>query len=100
MHLDSEMNIEIEISHVFHFLLFRLLCFFIVWAHTFLDFREKESSTSAHNKPEGTYSLLIPIRSEAEETLSLFFICFSGSEIQGTLHRLLISWLEVKPRNT
>lgn len=89
-----------EIPHVYHLLLFSILCFFIVQAHTFLDFREKESSTSAHNKPEDTYSLLIPIRSEAEETLSLFFICFSGSEIQGTLHRLLILWLEVKSRNT
>lgn len=61
---------------------------------------EKENSTSAYNKPEGSYFLLIPVRSEAEETLSPFFICFSGSEIQGTLHRLLISWLEVKPHNT
>lgn len=89
-----------EIPHVFHVLLFSLLSCFTVWAHTFLDFREKESSNSAHNKPEGTYSLLIPARSEAEETLSLFFICFSGSEIQGTLHRLLTPWLEVKSRNT
>lgn len=88
-----------ENPHVFRVQLFSLYLF-IVWAHTVLDFREKESSTTAHNKPEGTYSLLIPIRSEAEETLSLFFICFSGSEIQGTLHRLLIPWLEVKSRNT
>lgn len=91
---------RIEIPHVFCVLLFSLLCFFIVWAHTFLDFREKQSSSSAHNKADGTYSLLIPTRREAEETLSLFFICFSGSEIQDTLHRLLISWLEVKSRNT